>query len=288
MHQIRIVDVFSATPFRGNPVAVILEADGLSDARMQAIAAWTNLSETTFHLRPVAPDADYRLRIFTPRGELPFAGHPTLGSAHALIEAGLVTPTNGRVMQECQIGLVPVTIRREADTGQLSFDLPDARFRDLTEAETARLAQILGSAPSPGRPPALVDVGPRWIVAEMPNAQTVLAMTPDLAASAAFETGLEATGVTVFGRYRPADPAEIEVRSFAPSCGVAEDPVCGSGNGAVAAYRLRGGDLPRTGGYIATQGRCVGRDGRIDIRIDDGRIGVGGAAITTLTGSLRD
>lgn len=283
---IHVVDVFSATPFRGNPVAVILGAEGLDGPRMQAIAAWTNLSETTFHLPPTRADADYRLRIFTPRGELPFAGHPTIGSAHALIEAGLVAPRNGRVVQECGAGLVPVTLEPGPEGVGLSLELPEPDFRDLADSEADELAALLGAAPVAGARASVVDVGPRWMVAQLADAGTVLGITPDPARCAAFDRRLGVTGVTVFGVHASGEAA-IEVRSFAPAMGVPEDPVCGSGNGAVAAWRLRAGRLAEGDAYLAAQGRCVGRDGQVRLRVAGGKIHVGGAAVTTLTGSLR-
>lgn len=285
MRAFKIVDVFSDAPFLGNPVAVVLEAEGLSAARMQAIAAWTNLSETTFHLPPTTPEADYRLRIFTPRSELPFAGHPTLGGAHALLEAGLVAPRDGGLVQECEAGLVAIGFDLAAGARRLRLDLPPAKIRDLSEHETARLRGALGRDLAEGAPPAVVDVGVRWVVAELPDAASVIALAPDLAAMAALETDLGVTGVTAFGAHAAGESA-IEVRSFAPSDGVGEDPVCGSGNGSVAAYRLRRGTIARPATYIATQGRCVGRDGRVFVRITEDRIQIGGAAVTTVSGSI--
>lgn len=284
-HGFKVVDVFSSTPFQGNPVAVVMDADDLSDGEMQRIAAWTNLSETTFHLRPTVPDADYRLRIFTPRSELPFAGHPTLGSAHALIEAGLIHAEKGSIVQECGAGLVRVTVEGDGGGRVLHLELPDPKMRDLTDAEQERLVSVLG-APDPAVPRAsLVDVGARWIVAELDSAETLLNLAPDMSASARLERDLSATGVTLFARHEAGD-GRIEVRSFAPSCGVNEDPVCGSGNGSVAAYRLSRGQIEEGAGYTATQGRCVGRSGHVFIRSEGGLIHVGGQAVTTVEGKI--
>lgn len=277
MRAFRVVDVFTEVPFGGNPVAVVLGAEGLSEAEMQRIAAWTNLSETTFHLPPTRAGADYRLRIFTPRSEMPFAGHPTLGSAHALLEAGLIVPQAGRVVQECAVGLVNIHIGADG----LRFELPPAQISPLCRADAGRLARILGAPLAAGA--AMVTVGPRWIVAEVASAEAVLGLRPDLVAMAAFETEMQATGVTVFGRHAVGEAA-IEVRSFAPSDGVPEDPVCGSGNGAVAALRRARGDLG--GGYLAAQGGCVGRQGRVQIGFAEGKITVGGAAVTVVSGRI--
>lgn len=283
MRAFKIVDVFTSEPLQGNPVAVVLQADGLTQQQMQQIAAWTNLSETTFHLSPTDPDADYRLRIFTPRSELPFAGHPTLGSAHALIEAGLISPVGDVVVQECSIGLVPVSLDREA--GALRLRMPPAQLRDLAQDEQDRLAEVLGAPLAAGCRPMLVDVGARWIVAELADAEAVIRLEPDLSASAQLERDLEATGISVFGRHA-SGPDQIEVRSFAPSCGISEDPVCGSGNGAIAAYRLDRGDLMDGAAYRAAQGRCVNRAGQISLRIEGNRIFVGGLAVTTVEGRI--
>jgi PhzF family phenazine biosynthesis protein len=287
-HDYKVVDVFTSRPLAGNPVAVVFDADGLDTEAMQAIAHWTNLSETTFVLKPTTPAADYRLRIYTPRSELPFAGHPTLGSAHAILEAGRATPRAGsRLVQQCGIGLVDVTIEDGADGRQLTFALPSARLEPLSAADVAELGLILRCRPSHEAAPAIVYVGAIWVVVPMIDAAAVLALRPDFARLAAFERRLGVTGLTVFGRYPRGDVA-IEVRSFAPSCGVEEDPVCGSGNASVAAFQWARG-LLATGGvaYAAAQGRCVGRDGRVQVQVGaDGQVRVGGSCVTCVDGRL--
>lgn len=287
MRAYKVVDAFSSRPFLGNPVAVVLDAEGLDDAAMRAIARWTNLSETTFLLPAKHPDADYYLRILTPRGELPFAGHPTLGSAHAVIEAGLFSPKGGVLVQECGIGLVRIEVSGEGADRTITLALPPAQMTSLTAEDTAELQTTLGAPLAPGCLPAIVNVGAVWIVAEMENAAAVLALTPDFARSAALERRLGVTGVTVFGRY-PEGGTAIEVRSFAPSGGVEEDPVCGSGNGSVAVFQTRRGLIPKTAtSYVAGQGQRVGRDGKILISVgDDGQISVGGACVTCVNGTL--
>lgn len=284
----KVVDVFTHRPLLGNPVAVVLDAQGLSSDEMQAIARWTNLSETTFVLPPETAEADYRLRIFTPGSELPFAGHPTLGSAHALLEAGRIAPRpDGRVIQQCGAGLIALTVQGASDDRQLAFDLPRAKIETLHETDTAELERVLGCKVSRQSTPAVVNVGPVWVVAQITSAAAVLELQPDLASLASFERRLGVTGVTVFGAHERGDAA-IEVRTFAPSCGVNEDPVCGSGNGSVAAFQFQRGLLPADGGcYLATQGRCVGRDGRIEVNVDaKGNVRVGGACVTCVDGSL--
>jgi PhzF family phenazine biosynthesis protein len=283
MRAYKIVDAFSDRPFLGNPVAVVLDAEGLDTAAMQAIARWTNLSETTFLLPAEHPDADYALRIFTPLSELPFAGHPTLGSAHAIIEAGRHTPRNGVLVQECGVGL----IRIEVADHLITLGLPPAQIVPLAADDITELEAILKAPVMRDSPPALVNVGPVWIVAQMKDAAAVLGLTPDFARSALFERRMNATGITVFGRYPDGDAA-IEVRSFAPSCGIEEDPVCGSGNGSVAAFQISRVLIPPAAtAYMATQGQCIGRNGRIHISVDKaGQISVGGACVTCVDGWL--
>jgi len=287
-HNYKVVDVFTTRPLAGNPVAVVFDADGLDTEAMQAIAGWTNLSETTFVLKPTTPAADYRLRIFTPRSELPFAGHPTLGSAHAILEAGRATPRNGgRLVQQCNIGLVDVMIEDGVDGRQLAFALPSAHIEPVSASDVAELELILGCKPNREAAPAIVNVGPIWVVLSVTDAAAVLNLRPDFARLAAFERRLGITGLTVFGRYPQGDVA-MEVRTFAPSCGVEEDPVCGSGNASVAAFQWERGLLPAGGvTYVAAQGRCVGRDGHVKVQVGaDGQVRVGGSCITCVDGLL--
>ena len=283
LRDYRVVDAFSDRPLLGNPVAVILNAEGLDTAQMQAVARWTNLSETTFVLPPSTPEADYRLRIFTPGSELPFAGHPTLGTAHALIEAGLATPREGKVVQECGVGLVDVAIQNiDGQTG-LALTMPEARFTPLSDEDAKELALIMGTRLNSA--PISVDVGPVWLVAETESPEDLLALTPDYDRCAALERRLGITGVSLFAR---TEGENIEVRSFAPSCGVNEDPVCGSGNGAIAAYRRHTGQMPAASwAYSSQQGRCVGREGQISLSVDaKGKLTVGGQCITTVRGTI--
>jgi PhzF family phenazine biosynthesis protein len=283
----KVVDVFTATPLLGNPVAVVLDAEGLDAAAMQAIAGWTNLSETTFLLPAEQAEADYRLRIFTPRTELPFAGHPTLGSAHAALEAGRVTPRYGRVVQECGVGLVAIQSQEGGADRQLAFTLPPAKLEPLGASDIEELEAILGAPVERRAPPTIVDVGAVWVVAQVSSAERLLSLRPDLGRCAAFEHRLGVTGVTIFGPHE-AGEAQIEVRSFAPSTGVPEDPVCGSGNGAVAVFRRTYGLPPSAeSGYVAAQGQCVSRSGRIMVKIGaDGAVQIGGQCVTTVEGVL--
>jgi PhzF family phenazine biosynthesis protein len=282
----RQVDVFTDTPFKGNPVAVIMDAQGLSTEQMQAIANWTNLSETTFVLPPTHPEADYRVRIFTPLNELPFAGHPTLGTACALLEAGLIQPTQGQLIQESGIGLVPLTVIEQPNTPYtLSFTLPNTQFTPLTEQEINDLEGMLGCAVDRDLTPILVDVGPRWIVAKAKDAQTVLDCTPDFATMGRYHKSQDETGVCLYGYWGDESEQRIEVRSFAPSCGVDEDPVCGSGNGSVAAFIRHYSDQPSLL-IQSTQGSAVGRNGKIRIEISPEAILIGGQALTCVEGEI--
>ena len=275
------VDVFTAVPFKGNPVAVVLDGDELSGAAMQSIAAWTNLSETTFVCAPTDPRADYRLRIFTPRRELPFAGHPTIGSAHAALRHGVKPRTEGRLVQECGKGLVDIQI----DGDRLFLALPEPQFREPAAPQIASVADGLRIGPADIQRASIVDVGPVWFTIQLASGDAVRALAPDMGKLAAL-SAMGLTGVNVFGLYPPGAGADLEVRSFAPGDGVPEDPVCGSGNGCVAAL-VRRHRVLETHAYVASQGRCLGRDGRVAVRFDGGTIWLGGHAVTCVEGLLQ-
>jgi PhzF family phenazine biosynthesis protein len=276
----RQVDVFTAVPFKGNPVAVVLDGDAVSSAEMQAIAAWTNLSETTFVCSPTDARADYRLRIFTPKGELPFAGHPTIGSAHAVLRHGRTPRAAGRLVQECAKGLVEI----EIDGDRLFLALPEPQFREPSASQLTAAAAALGVVAADVQRASIVDVGPVWFTLQLASGDAVRALAPDMGRIAALgSSGI--TGVNVFGLYDAGAGADLEVRSFAPGAGAPEDPVCGSGNGCVAALVRRDGVL-NVPAYVATQGRCLGRDGRVTVRFADGTIWLGGHAVTCVEGVL--
>jgi PhzF family phenazine biosynthesis protein len=285
---IKTVDVFTTVPFKGNPVAVVLDATTLSTGQMQQIASWTNLSETTFVLPPTAASADYQVRIFTPGAELPFAGHPTIGTAHALLEAGLVQAQDGVLVQQCGAGLVKLTIDGSGQGAPwISFELPAARMTALDARQVDELESILGADLEVNVVPYLVDVGARWVIAQLTSARAVLACEPDLQRMKAYDTKGRHTGVVIFGQHDPGSKAGIEVRAFAPAHGVNEDPVCGSGTGAVAAYLRHTRQLDAFGcDLIATQGEMVGRAGLLRLSISDDIIRVGGQAITCIDGTL--
>ena len=261
------VDVFTERPFLGNPVAVVIGAEGLDSAAMQRIAGWTNLSETTFLLK--SDRADYRLRIFTPRQELPFAGHPTIGSAHAALESGFVKKKQ-KLTQECGAGVLELTV----EDNWIYVTAPQPTVTRLEK-------------PTPFGRALRVDVGPVWIVAELEDAAALAALAPDMAAIAELSRSLEATGVTLFARAEDGR-SEIQVRSFAPLHGVPEDPVCGSGNISVAAYLRFLQKIEDLGSpYLARQGMQLGRDGRVSVRVTERDIQIGGRAVTCVDGTLR-
>ncbi len=274
--------MFSAVPFKGNPVAVVLDADRLSTEQMQTIANWTNLSETTFVCTPGDVRADYRLRIFTPKSELRFAGHPTIGSAHAVLRHGLKPKTAGLLVQECGKGLLTLKI----DGERLFLALPTPALRAVRAAELSELAAALGIASESLRSNAAVDVGVTWITLQLADAGVVRQLRPDQARIRAL-TPPGVVGMTVFGLAPAGMHPDIEVRSFAPAEGVPEDPVCGSGNGCVAALVRRERLIARPS-YVAGQGGSVGRDGRVEVRFgEDETIWLGGHAVTCVEGTLR-
>lgn len=283
------VDVFTDTPYLGNPVAVILDGQGLSPEAMQRIANWTNLSETTFVLPPTQPGADYRVRIFTPQSELPFAGHPTLGTAHALMEAGRISAKNGKLVQECGAGLVELTVTPcEGSSPLIAFKLPEPRLVAMSDAQVDEMESILGAAIVREHTPKLVNVGPIWTIVQLESAKAVLDLRPDFARMAEFDKRNKAIGIVVFGAYGKGTAAAIEVRAFAPSAGVNEDPVCGSGNGSVAAFIRDTGQIGKFGTrYAATQGAVVGRAGKLTVDFEGtSSIRVGGQSVTCIEGSI--
>lgn len=279
------VDVFTSQAFKGNPVAVIMDASTLTSEQMQAIANWTNLSETTFVLPATDSQADYQVRIFTPQNELPFAGHPTIGTAHALLEAGLITAKEGKLVQQCGAGLVALTV---SELNHISFELPQPKITPLDTKQTQKLAEILKCQIDTQWNAALVDVGARWVVLQAVNAEAVLAAQPDFAALKQHDLEMKVGGATVYGFYENNDEQKhIEVRSFAPSIGINEDPVCGSGNGSVASFIRYHGILPAQNDQVmSSQGRVLGRDGQLQLNLYQDKILVGGTAVTCIDGTI--
>jgi PhzF family phenazine biosynthesis protein len=268
----RQVDVFTTTPYRGNPVAVVLGADGLNDRQMQQFANWTNLSETTFVLTPQAEGADYRVRIFTPTSELPFAGHPTLGTCHAWLEAGGSPAREDAIVQECGAGLV--TIRR-TDAGLAFAAPPLLRGGPVDEELAGQLAKELNISRADVVDLQWADNGPGWVAVLLDSADAVLAIRP----------GQVTLDIGVAGLYPEGTPMALEVRAFSPQVGAAvEDPVTGSLNASVAQWLLDTGRL--TAPYVASQGTVLGREGRVHVSRDDGQVWVGGGTVTCISGSV--
>jgi len=269
--QFRQVDVFTTVPYRGNPVAVVLDGEGLSTEDMQRFANWMNLSESTFVLPPEAPEADYRVRIFTPVAELPFAGHPTLGACHAWLSAGSSPKAGEVVVQECGAGLVPV--RRTPDG--LAFAAPPlVRSGPVDDQVVQDVATAFGIDPADIVAAEWVDNGPGWLALLLTSADAVTDVRPrfiDL-------------DVGLVGPYPPGSPQAIEVRGFFPKDGVmVEDPVTGSLNASVAQWLLRTGRLQAP--YVASQGTVLGREGRVHVTVDEaGTIWIAGGTVTCISG----
>jgi PhzF family phenazine biosynthesis protein len=267
------VDVFTTTPYGGNPVAVVLDAAGLSTEEMERFARWTNLSETTFVLPPSDDRADYRVRIFTPTVELPFAGHPTLGTCHAWLAANSGKAGRDEIVQECAAGLVRI---RRGEAG-LSFAAPPLlRGGPVDEGLVRRIATLLELDRDEILDAQWADNGPGWVAVLLEDASAVLAVRP---AAANLDLG-------VVGAYPPGSPDAFEVRAFFPKDGVlVEDPVTGSLNAAIAPWLLRTGRA--TAPYVVSQGTLLGRAGRVHVeRDDDGTIWVGGATVTCICGDV--
>ena len=264
---------------------------GVSETRMvspmpscssTAIAAWLNLSETTFVLPPTHADADYRLRIFTPRQELPFAGHPSVGTAHAVIQRGLVTPRDGRLVQECGAGLLPIRVDGEGSQRRLHVRAPRGAERT---ADPALILPSLRTERFGALRPVVIDNGPRWWCIELADEAAVRTLSPDLDAMASGSRATQAVGVAVFARCA-GQPYALVVRAFVPADGIPEDPVTGSANAAICAWLDANGALPDRR-FLSSQGREVGRDGIVECAVDgDGDVWIGGQTQTVVEGVL--
>jgi PhzF family phenazine biosynthesis protein len=276
-HRYAQVDVFTAEPLRGNALAVVFDAEGLDAERMQTLARWTHLSETTFLLPPTDPAADYRLRIFTPNGELPFAGHPTLGSCHAWLEAG-GRPRAEEIVQECGVGRVRIRRTAGAGLGRLAFAAPPLRRSGPGDvAVREQIVRALAVAPEALRAVEWVDNGPGWVAALLPSAEAVLALEPDFAAMRPLNLG-------VVGPYPAGAECAFEVRAFVPTLGVPEDPVTGSLNAGLAQWLMASGRAPAR--YVASQGTRLGRAGRVHVERLGDDCWIGGDSITCISGTL--
>ena len=314
------VDVFTDQPYFGNPLAVVLDGSGLDDAAMQRFAQWTNLSETTFVLPPSEPSADYHVRIFTPGGELPFAGHPTLGTCHAWLEAGGVPKRQDVIVQQCQVGLV--NIRRDPSAGsgqaggQLAFAAPALKRSAPSPVVLAQVAAALGLKAQHIIAAQVLDNGPVWLGLLLDSADTVLQLEPDHMALKKYGLKVGVAGAHVeqaapqlIARANrearafspsehgvPAETADFEVRAFAAPMGINEDPVTGSLNASLAQWLMAEGHAPDN--YTVAQGTCLGRAGRVQLSRENaagiaqaastgsGQVWVGGESVTCIDGSV--
>jgi PhzF family phenazine biosynthesis protein len=273
------VDVFTAEPLKGNPLAVVHAAAGLDDTTLAAFARWTNLSETTFLLPPTQPGADYRVRIFTPGGELPFAGHPTLGSCWAWLAAGGQPRAPGVVVQECGIGLVRVRQGDASAPGRLAFAAPPLRRHGPLEAPLlARITAALGIEEADVLHHQWVDNGPGWCAVMLRSAAQVLALRPDAARLGDIKLG-------VVGAQAEGAGTQFEVRAFIPGLGVPEDPVTGSLNAGLAQWLIGAGLAPPQ--YVAAQGHALGRAGRVHVQQLGADIWIGGDVVACISGEVR-
>jgi PhzF family phenazine biosynthesis protein len=294
------IDVFTATPYFGNPLAVVLDGSGLDDAAMQRFARWTNLSETTFVLPPTQSTADYRLRIFTPGGELPFAGHPTLGSCHAWLQAGGVSKNKAMVVQECAKGLI--NIRRDTASTRLAFAAPELKRTAPSPVVLAQVASTLGIKAAQVTAAQLLDNGPVWLGLLLDSPETVLQITPNHQELAKLGIKVGVAGIypidtaapliaranreaKAFAQNAATTIPDLEVRAFAACMGINEDPVTGSLNASLAQWLMADDLMPEH--YTASQGVCMGRAGQVDLRRDQGgQVWVGGQSVTCIDGTV--
>jgi PhzF family phenazine biosynthesis protein len=282
--RLLLLDVFADRPGTGNPLAVVLDSAGLDTKAMQAFAHWINLSETTFLSPPDAADASYRVRIFTPRQELPFAGHPTIGSAHAALDAGLATAADGKLIQQCAAGSLPMRIEGEGPARRIFVRAPKAR-EVAVSFDPVLLDNALAGCHRGTLPIAVVDNGPRFLLVELASETDVRSMTPRLAAITALVQATNTVGLAVFARSVHSDH-QLAVRVYCPADGIPEDPVTGSANAGIGAWLLENDALPARR-YVASQGREMGRDGRVEVEIDGGGdVWIGGQTQTIVRGEL--
>jgi len=286
-HRYFQLDVFSHRPGGGNPLGVVVGADDWSDAAMQAFAAWTDIVETTFLLAPTTSDASYRLRIFTPTREIAFAGHPSIGSAHVALLSGFAKPVDNLLMQECLAGVLPIRIEGASAQRRLFIKAPKASILKTGVEPNSLLAATLGKVRLGRLPPAFVEGGRRWWLAELAEVSVLRAWQPDHASIRKIALDSDSLGLCVFAR--SSEPGhDIVLRAFPAGVGIVEDPASGAANGLVAAYIAAAepeGPLAR--GYSVSQGREMGHDAELILRIDaDATIWVGGQTQTVISGEV--
>lgn len=281
------LDVFADRPGAGNPLAVVLDADGLDDTTMQAIARWTRLPETTFVFPATSAEASYGLRIFSPRREVPFAGHPSVGTAHAVLDAGIATPRDGLLVQEGVAGLLPLRVEGSGIARTIAVRTPRARVAEIADAGDPRLVDVLRGLPLGDLPPALMDGGRRWWLAEVADEAALRAADPDWNAIAALADHTASMGLCVFARSD--DPVYyLAVRAWVGAPAQFEDAASGAANATLAAWLALRGALPSDDGrYRVSQGREVGFDAIIELRVDaDGEVWSGGRICNVVQGTI--
>ena len=281
------LDVFATRPGAGNPLAVVLDAQGLDDAAMQAIARWTRLPETTFVLPANSADASYRIRIFSPRHEVPFAGHPSVGTAHAVLDAGMVVPHNGLLVQDGIAGKLPLQVHSEGRERTVAVRTPRARVQEIAAPDDPRLQAALAGLPLGALPPVLMDGGRRWWLAELANEADLRGVTPDWNAISTLAEATKSMGLFVYARSK--DPVHyFAVRAFVGAPAQFEDAASGAANATLAAWLADQHALPSADGfYRVSQGREVGFDAIIELQVDDaGDVWSGGRAVTVVEGEL--
>lgn len=280
------LDVFAAKPGGGNHLGVVLGAQAWSAERMQRFARWTDLVETTFLLAPTDPQASYRVRIFTPQREIPFAGHPSVGSAHAALESGIARPHDGLLWQECAAGVLPIRVLGTGPSRDLLLKSPGERvLRSGPDAHPLLNAALAGIGLG-ALPPALVDGGRRWWLAEVADETSLRTWQPDHSAIGALARASDSMGLCAFARGAQADD-RLVVRAFPAGVGIVEDPASGAANGLIAAYIAQAEPHgPLAHGYTVSQGREVGHDARLLVRIEEDAVWVGGRTHTVVEGTL--
>ena len=281
------LDVFAPRPGTGNPLAVVLDADGLDDAAMQAIARWTRLPETTFISAPTVPGASYRIRMFAPQKEVPFAGHPSVGSAHAVLEAGVASPVDGQLVQDGIAGQLPLRISEHDGVRTIAIRTPRASVSEVVRADDPRLQPAIHGWPLGALPPALMDGGRRWWVVEVADEATLRTLKPDWDAIATLAEATGAMGVFAYARGQ-GEGYQLVVRAFVGNGRRFEDAASGAANAVLAAWLDERNALPGTGKrYIASQGREVGHDALLELSIDEhGDVWSGGQVQTVIQGTI--
>ena len=281
------LDVFADRPGAGNPLAVVLDAHGLADVDMQAIARWTRLPETTFVFPATTAESSYGIRIFSPRREVPFAGHPSVGTAHAVIEAGIATPRDGLLVQEGIAGLLPLRVTGSGPTRTIAVRTPRAKVMEIATPDDPRLREVLDTLPLGALPPVLMDGGRRWWLAELRDETTLRAATPPWDAIGKLAQATESMGMCVFARSD--DPVYfLAVRAWVGAPAQFEDAASGAANATLAAWLASQDALPgQEGRYRISQGREVGHDAIIELYVDgDGEVWSGGRVCSVVSGHI--